>query len=82
MLVPPVSAFGHPPAQMKDAAGDKDGEKPLDRRRDRFGIEMHNDGFAEDVGKAAFRNAIEVRQDGRAELDLRMSPPGLGQEPF
>ena len=82
MLVPSVSAFGHPSAQIKDAAGDKDGQKPLDCWRDRFGLEMHNDGLAEDVGKAAFCDAIEARKDGGAKMDLRMPPPRLGQESF
>src|ERR1700726_621976 len=79
---PACQRLRSPASQIKDAAGNKDGQKPLDRWRDRFGLEMHNDGLAEDVGKAAFCNAIEARKDGRAKMDLRMPPPRLGQESF
>ena len=82
MLIPPVSAFGHPPAQVEDAAGDKDSQKPLDRWRDRFRLEVHDDGLTKDVGKAAFRNAAEARKDGLAEMDLRMPPSRFGQKSF
>ena len=77
-----IDAFGHPPAQIEDAAGDKDGQKPLDRWGDCVRFEMHNDGLAEDVGKAFFCNAIEARKDGRAKMDLRMPPSRFGQESF
>jgi NAD(P)-dependent dehydrogenase (short-subunit alcohol dehydrogenase family) len=82
VLVPPVGSFGHSPAQIEHAAWDQDGQKSLDRRRNGFGLEMHDDGLAQDVGEACLRNPIESWKDRPFELDLRMSPSRFGQKSF
>jgi len=56
--------------------------KPFGRRCDRSRFEMHDDCFAEDVGKAVFRNSIEIRKDAFKELQLRMPRPCLAQLSF
>jgi hypothetical protein len=63
-------------------ARDEDGQKPLDRWRDRIRLKMHDDGLAEDVGKSTFSNAVEARKGGRAETDLWMTLSRFSQKPF
>src|ERR1700738_3526669 len=43
---------------------------------------MHDDGLAEDVGKATICNGMEARQDGLRKIHRRSPPPRPGQESF